>query len=101
SGDREHPKRGPVMNTTESSALARQAYQNARDSVISGAAIPPPISTDWQDAVFTTGAIQDHGVTISGGTAGASYLISGGYLQQDGAIIQTGFHRYNFRINSQ
>ena len=100
-GYQQIPKRVPMMNTTEWAAIARQAYQNAGDSVISGAAIPPPISTDWQDAVFTTGAIQDHGVTISGGTASASYLISGGYLQQDGAIIQTGFHRYNFRINSQ
>jgi len=95
------PKRVPMMNTTEWAAIARQAYRNAGDSVIAGAANPPPISTDWQDAVFTTGAIQDHGVTVSGGTAGASYLISGGYLQQDGAIIQTGFRRYNFRINSQ
>src|SRR5207302_9557270 len=89
------------MNTTEWGAIARQAYQNAGDSVIAGAATPPPISTDWQAAVFRTGAIQNHGVTVSGGTAGASYLISGGYTQQDGAIVQTGFHRYNFRINSQ
>ncbi len=100
-GFQEIPKRVPMMNTTQWAALARQAYQNAGDSVIAGAANPPPISTDWQDAVFTTGAIQDHGLTVSGGTANASYLISGGYLQQDGAIIQTGFQRYNFRINSQ
>ena len=100
-GYQQIPRRVPMMNTTEWAAIARQAYQNAGLAVIPGAATPPPISTDWQDAVFTTGAIQDHGVTVSGGTASASYLISGGYLQQDGAIIQTGFHRYNFRINSQ
>src|SRR5213076_2179713 len=100
-GFQEIPKRVPMMNTTEWAAIARQAYQNAGDSVIAGAANPPPVSTDWQDAVFTRGAIQDHGVSVSGGTANASYLISGGYLRQDGAIIQTGFHRYNFRINSQ
>src|SRR2546430_3773182 len=100
-GYQQIPRRVPMMNTTEWAAIARQAYQNAGDSVIAGAATPPPISTDWQAAVFRTGAIQDHGVTVSGGTAGASYLISGGYTQQDGAIVQTGFHRYNFRINSQ
>src|SRR5437773_11170885 len=100
-GYQQIPKRVPMMNTTEWAAIARQAYQNAGQQVIPGAANPPPISTDWQDAVFTTGAIQDHGVTVSGGTASASYLISGGYTQQDGAIVQTGFHRYNFRINSQ
>jgi TonB-linked SusC/RagA family outer membrane protein len=100
-GFQQIPKRVPMMNTTEWADIARQAYQNAGQAAIAGAANPPPISTDWQDAVFTTGAIQDHGLTVSGSSANASYLISGGYLQQDGAIIQTGFHRYNFRINSQ
>src|SRR5213076_493104 len=98
------PKQVPMMNTTQWAALAHQAYANAGwadDSVPSAVVNPPPIATDWQDAVFTTGAIQDHGVSVSRATANASYLISGGYLQQDGAIIQTGFHRYNFRINSQ
>src|SRR5205807_10036240 len=91
----------PLMKTAGWGAMARHGYQNGGDSVIGGAATPPPISTDWPDAGFRTGAIQDHGVTVSGGTASASYLISGGYTQQDGAIVQTGFHRYNFRINSQ
>src|SRR2546421_10446088 len=103
-GVQQIPKRVPMMNTSEWAALAHQAYANAGwadDSVPSAVLNPPPIETDWQDAVFTTGAIQDHGVSVSGGASNASYLISGGYLQQDGAIIQTGFHRYNFRINSQ
>src|SRR5437867_9339420 len=98
------PKQVPMMSTTQWAALAHQAYANAGwadDSVPSAVVNPPPIATDWQDAVFTSGAIQDHGVTVSGGTANAGYLISGGYLQQDGAIIQTGFQRYNLRINSQ
>src|SRR5437763_432943 len=43
------PKQVPMMNTTQWAALAHQAYANAGDAVISGAAIPPPISTDWQD----------------------------------------------------
>src|SRR5213594_4429608 len=93
-----------MMNTTQWAALAHQAYANAGwadDSVPSAVVNPPPIATDWQDAVFTTGAIQDHGVSVSGGTANAAYLISGGYVQQDGAIIQTGFQRYSFRVNSQ
>ena len=78
------PTRVEMMNTTEWAALAREAYQNAGLPVISGAANPPPIDTDWQDAVFTAGAIQDHHVSVSGGTATASYLLSGGYLSQDG-----------------
>src|SRR5947199_589792 len=88
-----------MMNTTQWAALAHQAYANAGwadDSVPSAVVNPPPIATDWQDAVFTTGAIKDHGVSESGGSANAAYLISGGYVQQDGAIIQSGYQHYNF-----
>ena len=47
------------------------------------------------------GAIQDHNVSVSGGTPTASYLVSGGFLDQKGAIIETAFRRYNFRVNSE
>src|SRR5207302_8180488 len=67
-GYQQIPKRVPMMNTTDWAAIARQAYQNAGQQVIPGAANPPPITTDWQDAVFTTRAIHDHGATGSGRT---------------------------------
>src|SRR2546423_3973212 len=89
-GYQQVPRRVPMMNTSEWAAIARQAYQNAGwadDSVPSAVLNPPPINTDWQDAVFTSGAIQDHAVSVSGGAANARYLISGGYLPQDGGII--------------
>ena len=38
-------------------------------------------NTDWQDAVFDRGAIQDHNLSVSGGTPTASYLISGGFRE--------------------
>ncbi|MBD0324364.1 MAG: TonB-dependent receptor, partial [Aldersonia sp.] len=51
--------------------------------------------------MFQNGAIQNYNLTASGGTATANYLISGSVLDQKGTIINTGFRRYNLRVNSQ
>jgi TonB-linked SusC/RagA family outer membrane protein len=57
--------------------------------------------TDWQNAIFQTGSIQDHNVSVSGGADNASYLLSAGYTEQEGTIINTGFERFSFRANSE
>ncbi len=59
-------------------------------------------STDWYDAVFRKHAMQQqHNLTATGGTEANSYLISGGYTDQDG-LLQSGalnYKRYNVRSN--
>lgn len=55
--------------------------------------------SDWQDAAFRTALTQTHQVSISGGNDKTRYLISGNYTDQDGIIINTGFKRYNGRLN--
>ncbi len=55
---------------------------------------------DWQDAVFRTGFVQNHNITVSGGSEKANYLISGGYLDQEGIELSQGFTRYSFKANS-
>lgn len=85
--------------------INQMAYQNA------GLAVPQgtrdvlegrsTVNTDWQDAVFREGSIQDHVLQMSGGTDAASYLMSGGYFKQDGVIINTNFERFSFRLNSE
>jgi len=62
---------------------------------------PITANTNWQDAIFRSGAIQDHNLEVSGGTETASYLIGGGYFDQKGTIINTGFNRASFRVNSE
>ncbi|UEG51906.1 TonB-dependent receptor [Mucilaginibacter daejeonensis] len=59
--------------------------------------------TDWQREIFRTAAMQSHQVSISGGKDGTNYYLSGGYLNQDGMVIGSGFDRYSFRsnVNSQ
>ena len=56
--------------------------------------------TDWQDEIFRTGLMQSYNVALSGGNENSNYRFSGGYLGQEGAIIETEYERFNFRANS-
>ena len=103
-GSSDVPNEIEMMNAREWAAVQQQAYVNAGLPVPAGvtAALAgnPAANTDWQDAVFTRGMIQDHNLTFSGGTPTASYMISGGLLDQDGTIVETNFRRYSLRVNS-
>jgi len=55
--------------------------------------------TDWQDYVMQTGVIQEHNLSISGGSPNSSYYISGNYYDQEGIVKNTGIKKYIFRSN--
>ncbi len=55
--------------------------------------------TDWQDAIFQTGNVQNHQLSFSGGQNKSTYYISGNYYDQTGILINTGFKRYAIRAN--
>lgn len=57
--------------------------------------------TDWQDAAFRTGNMQDFNVTFSGGGESGNFLVSGNYFGNEGAVISTDFDRFSFRVNTQ
>src|SRR5690606_17684118 len=57
--------------------------------------------TDWQDEIFRTGFIQSYNLALSGGNENSNFRFSGGYLGQEGAMIETDYERFNFRANSQ
>jgi TonB-dependent starch-binding outer membrane protein SusC len=102
-GYQEVPKRLDMMNAQQWQALNLMAYQNAGflpQDIPAGLKTPPTVNTDWQDAVFQKGAIQDYNLQMSGGSPTAGYLVSGGVLDQKGTIITTTFRRYSFRVNS-
>lgn len=52
---------------------------------------------DWQDKMFRSASIRDYNVGIQGGTDNLNYLVSGGYMKQDGLIVNTDYQRINFR----
>lgn len=55
--------------------------------------------TDWQDAIFQTGQIQNHQLSFSGGAAKTNYYFSLNYFDQTGTIIGSDFNRYSIRFN--
>lgn len=57
-------------------------------------------NTDWINAVFSNpGTWMSHNLSLSGGTDDTKYLVSLGYLNQDGIMQSTGYKRYTFRVN--
>jgi TonB-linked SusC/RagA family outer membrane protein len=57
------------------------------------------ITTDWINEATQTGVLQDHNVSISGGTPDVKYFISGDYLNQKGAVKGYNYKRTTFRSN--
>ena len=55
--------------------------------------------TDWQDELFQVAFMHQHQLGVSGGTKDMNYNLSGGYLDQDGIGIGSGFKRASFRAN--
>ena len=55
--------------------------------------------TDWQDELFQTAFMHQHQLGVSGGTKDMNYNLSGGYLDQEGIGVGSGFTRASFRAN--
>ncbi|WP_431294917.1 SusC/RagA family TonB-linked outer membrane protein [Pedobacter sp. P26] len=56
-------------------------------------------TTDWVKEATQQGVIQDHNVSISGGSQDVKYFISGDYLNQKGVIKGYDFKRVGLRSN--
>lgn len=56
-------------------------------------------SIDWQHQLFRTAPMQNHSLSLSGGTAQTKYTVSGQLLDQQGIIINSGFKRYQGKVS--
>jgi TonB-linked SusC/RagA family outer membrane protein len=55
--------------------------------------------TDWLSLVTRDGAIQQHNLSLRGGTNSTKYFMSGNFYNHDGVVKNSGFKRTAFRIN--
>lgn len=55
--------------------------------------------TDWLDVIYRTAVIQNHQLSISGGSDNIRYLVSGGYLDQPGILKGSSYKRLSLRAN--
>ena len=58
------------------------------------------IDVNWLDEVFNNAAmLQNYELSISGASDKTNYYISGGYYNQVGTAVDSGFKRYSMRVN--
>ncbi len=57
--------------------------------------------TDWFDEIMGNGQIQNHQLSVSGGSESNRYSTSLNYLNHDGLVINSGYKRYGFRLSNQ
>lgn len=55
--------------------------------------------TDWQDAIFQPGNIQNHQLSFSGGQEKTTYYLGLNYFEQEGTIIGSDYDRLSLRFN--
>lgn len=53
----------------------------------------------WEDALFRQASRTNANLAISGASDNMDYFLSGGYLNEDGIVRNSGYRRYNFRVN--
>ncbi len=56
-------------------------------------------NTDWQKEVFQEGTSQNYQLSLSGKSENTSYYLSGGWVQQEGAVRSAEMDRYSFKLN--
>lgn len=55
--------------------------------------------TDWLDAVMRNGYMQQHNLSVNGGTEKTRYLASVNYMDQEGIVKNNGVSRFSARLN--
>jgi TonB-linked SusC/RagA family outer membrane protein len=57
--------------------------------------------TNWQNEIYNSSFNSDYYLNVSGGDEVAVYMLSLGYLNQEGTLKNTHFQRFNTRFNSE
>ncbi|GAB3918621.1 TonB-dependent receptor [Larkinella terrae] len=85
----------PVLNAAQFAQLENEVFKNNF--------YPNPSSlgegTNWQDLIFRQAPIQNHQLSINGGTEKTQVALSANYFDQSGIIINSAFKRYSYRLN--
>lgn len=55
--------------------------------------------TDWQDAIYRDGMLQNYQLSVTGGTDKVTYYLSGNYYDQKGIVEGSQYNRYSLTSN--
>jgi len=92
-----------LLNATEYATLRNEASLNGGGSIIFADPASLGTGTDWQAQVFNYQApIQNHEISLSGGSDKSTFFGSFGYFNQKGIVASeiSGYERYTARLNT-
>ncbi|RAK35164.1 UNVERIFIED_ORG: TonB-linked SusC/RagA family outer membrane protein [Chitinophaga ginsengisegetis] len=83
------------------SLLSGEQWTNLMSANMSGIPKYAGVNSDWQDAIFRQATLTRTNVNFSGGSQNFTYNLSGGYLKENGTIVNTNYSAANFRIKTE
>jgi len=91
-----------VLDASQFAALHNDILSNAGQIKNPANANPESlgVGTDWMGEFFRTAPMQNYSMSYSGSGEKTNYYISGNYYDQQGIVINTGFKRYTFQLNT-
>ncbi|WP_422080900.1 SusC/RagA family TonB-linked outer membrane protein [Ulvibacterium sp.] len=90
-----------VLNAEQWATINNEGRVNDGNPINPDLENPSSLETfNWRDAVYKTGTVANHQVSVAGGTDKTNYYFSFGHFDQKGIIKNTSFRRTNFRINN-
>jgi TonB-dependent starch-binding outer membrane protein SusC len=102
------PQRLPLLGREGYQMMNNELLENAGRPFVPGNDPTSPsyisdVDTDWQDAGYKDGSIQNYNLNFSGGTDKTNYFVSLDYLDNVGTLVGTGpdYKRYSFRVNTE
>jgi TonB-linked SusC/RagA family outer membrane protein len=101
-GVQEIAKYLPLMNLREYAAYQNDLAAETDGSIPREEFADPSLlgeGSDWQKAIFRKAPIQSHQLTVSQGNDKTQFVLSAGYMKQDGIAVGSNFKRYSIRFN--
>ena len=91
-----------AANIQNGSSPGDASYQELHPDLASGSPIRNRSNENaWREEALNKNApIQNYNLSISGGSDGYNYFVSGGYFTQEATVQKWDLKRYNFRANS-
>ncbi|HEX2077118.1 MAG TPA: TonB-dependent receptor [Longimicrobium sp.] len=103
-GMQEVANRYDLLNSRELAQAMNEASVDAGGTPIFSQAFIDTLGagTDWQEEIFREAPVRGLQASVSGGSSGENltrYVVSGGYFDQTGVVLGSGFERYSLRAN--
>jgi len=91
-----------MLNASQFASLHNEMLANAGLTQNPEFADPTSLGTgtDWLGAFFRTAPMQNYSLNYSGGSDKTNIYVSGNYFNQDGIVLNTGFKRFTFQLNT-